>query len=63
MSLAPALSVPEFSSLVKIGCGSLLGLPVPAEHLIKLAALRYIEIVDEAYEATITGQFRIASGS
>jgi hypothetical protein len=63
MSLAPPLSVPEFSSLVKIGCGALLGAPIPSEHLLKLTGLRYIEIIDECYETTASGQFRIASGS
>jgi hypothetical protein len=63
MSIVPALSVPEFSSLIKIGCGALLGAPIPDEHLLKLVGLRYIEVVDDCYEATPTGQFRIASGS
>ena len=42
------------------GC---VGAPIPPEHLLKLVGLRYIEVVDDCYEATSTGQFRIASGS
>jgi hypothetical protein len=63
MSLAPELSHDEFSSLARIGCGALMAMPVPSAHLLKLAGLRYIEVVDDRYEATPTGQFRIASGS
>ncbi len=63
MSLAPELSHEEFSSLAKIGCGALVAEPLPSAHLVKLAGLRYIEVVDHRYEATPTGQFRIASGS
>jgi hypothetical protein len=64
--MSPALTLfpEEFSSLVKIGTGHLLGdEPIPAAHLLKLIGLHYIEAVDGRYRPTATGLFRIASGS
>jgi hypothetical protein len=63
MSLAPELSVSEFSSLAKIGAGPLLDVVIPAAHVLKLVGYRYVEAVGDHYEATTTGRFRIASGS
>jgi hypothetical protein len=63
MALASALSHEEFSSLARISCGVLMAAPIPKEHALRLTELRYVEIVGDRYEATITGQLRIASGS
>jgi hypothetical protein len=63
MSLANPLSPEEFSSLTKIGCGTLLKVRVPIADALKLISLGYIEVVGNHYEATITGQLRIGSGS
>jgi hypothetical protein len=63
MAHASALSLEEFSSLARVGCGTLLAVPIPNAHALKLTALRYIEVVGDHYEVTVTGQFRIASGS
>jgi len=63
MPLASALTPEEFTSLVNLGSGSSLGGPVPAEHLMTLIRPRYIEVVHGSHRVTITGRFRIASGS
>jgi len=63
MPLASALSLEELSSLARIGCGVLMAAPIPPAHALKLISLRYIEVASDRYEATITGQLRIASGS
>jgi hypothetical protein len=61
--MAMALSPAEFTSLVTIGSGSLLGFPIPPEHLLKLAEMKYIVEATGGYDATATGLLRIASGS
>ena len=63
MPHALPLTPEEFTSLVNLGSGSLLGGPVPAEHLLKLIGLRYIEAVHGSHRVTVIGRFRIASGS
>jgi len=63
MPIASALSLEEFSSLARIGCGVLLAAPIPDAHALKLTGLRYIEAVGDRYEATTTGMFWISSGS
>jgi hypothetical protein len=40
-----------------------MAVPISRAHALKLISLRYIEVVSDRYEATITGQLRIASGS
>jgi len=41
----------------------LLGFPIPPEHLLKLAEMKYIVEATGGYDATATGLLRIASGS
>jgi hypothetical protein len=62
MSIASALSLEELNSLALIGSGPLLGPSIPEAHMNKLAGLRYIRVVDGYFEATASGQLRIASG-
>jgi hypothetical protein len=63
MFLSPSLTPAEFDSLAKVANGSPLSARVPAEHLLKLVGLRYIEAVGGGYKATVRGRFRLASGS
>jgi hypothetical protein len=60
---ALTLSPDEFASLAKIGGGPPQSSRVPAEHLMKLVGLRYIEATAGSYKATVRGRFRLASGS
>jgi hypothetical protein len=62
MDPALVLSLEEFNSLALIGSGPFLGPSIPEDHLIKLAGLRYIHVLHGCFEATVSGQLRIAGG-
>ena len=62
-TIAP-LSVGEFASLQEIGAELIAGAdPIPFAHLGTLLRLGYVSATSESYEATVSGVFRIASGS
>jgi hypothetical protein len=62
-TIAP-LSVAEFASLQEIEAGLIVGAePIPFAHLGALLRLGYVSATSESYEATVSGVFRIASGS
>jgi hypothetical protein len=63
MHPGPALTHEEYSSLARIATGVLVAAPIPPHHAVRLLGLRYIKVVDKRYEATPSGNFRVASGS
>jgi hypothetical protein len=63
MPVISALSNAEFASLTLIASGPLLDPSIPESHLLNLKGLGYIEVLHGRFQATVSGLFRVASGT